>query len=452
MTFCRVGALSDSRTSFSRSVIRLQRGSQIEALGLRHNQSTAHGQSPNNGSLLQGVKVLDLTRVLAGPFCTQILADYGADIIKVEHPIGGDDTRSWRTENEDDMWKSTSTGLSVYFATINRNKRSLSLNLKHEKGRNILFELAKRADVVVDNFVPGKMDELGIGYSQLKKINPRIIHASVSGYGGGGPSAKRAGYDVIAGAEAGLLHITGEPNGNPTKPGVGLTDMCTGLYLHGAILAALLGRQTSGVGQKIDASLFETQVSLLANVAMTWLNLGQEAKRWGTAHPSIVPYEAFKTRDRFLVIGAVNNRQFSKLGGLVGNAELVNDVRFVDNNARVRNRKDLKVILDDLFAKKSTDEWLAIFEGSGMPYGPINNMEQVFSHPQTQARDMIETVDYDAAISGKLKLLGIPVKFSEQKPTIRSVPPSLGEHTDEVLREIGIPSKTISELRNLGVV
>jgi succinate--hydroxymethylglutarate CoA-transferase len=229
---------------------------------------------------------------------------------------------------------------------------------------------------------------------------------NITGYGGGGPSAKRAGYDVIAGAEAGLLHITGEPNGNPTKPGVGLTDMCTGLYLHGAILAALLGRQTSGVGQKIDASLFETQVSLLANVAMTWLNLGQEAKRWGTAHPSIVPYEAFKTRDRFLVIGAVNNRQFSKLCGLLGNAELLNDVRFVDNDARVRNRKDLKVILDDLFAKKSTDEWLAIFEGSGMPYGPINNMEQVFSHPQTQARDMIETVDYDAAISGKLKLLG----------------------------------------------
>lgn len=271
--------------------------------------------------------------------------------------------------------------------------------------------------------MPGKMDELGIGYDQLQKVNPRLIHAAVSGmksshnyvkvimlnfagYGAGGPNRKRSGYDVIAAAEAGLLHITGEHDGNPTKPGIGLTDMCTGLYLHGAILAALLGRQTTGLGQKIDASLFETQISLLANVAMTWLNLGQEAQRWGTAHPSIVPYEAFETSDSFLVIGAVNNRQFSKLCNLLGNGELADDLRFVDNDSRVKNRKELKVILDDLFASKKTEEWLAIFEGSGMPYGPINNMQQVFSHPQTKARDMTKTVDYDATVSGKLKLLG----------------------------------------------
>lgn len=218
---------------------------------------------------------------------------------------------------------------------------------------------------------------------------------------------KRAGYDVIAGAEAGLLHITGEAGGMPTKPGVGLTDMCTGLYLHGAILAALMGRTISGVGQKIDASLFETQVSLLANVGMTWLNLGQEAKRWGTAHPSIVPYEAFKTRDSSLVIGAVNNRQFTKLCGLLGDAGLADNPKFADNDLRVRNRVELKEILDRLFGGKSTTEWLDIFEGSGMPYGPINNMEQVFSHPQTQARDMIETMAFDATSSGELKVLGL---------------------------------------------
>jgi succinate--hydroxymethylglutarate CoA-transferase len=228
----------------------------------------------------------------------------------------------------------------------------------------------------------------------------------LQGYGDRGPNAKRAGYDVIAAAEAGLLHITGERDGNPTKPGVGLTDMCTGLYLHGAILAALLGRQATGMGQKIDASLFETQISLLANVAMTWLNLGQEAQRWGTAHPSIVPYEAFKTRDSFLVIGAVNNHQFSKLCDLLGNGELAKDPRFVDNDSRVNNRKELKVVFDGLFASKTTKEWLNTFEGSGMPYGPINNMQQVFSHPQTEARHMIETVDYEQAVSGTLKLLG----------------------------------------------
>jgi succinate--hydroxymethylglutarate CoA-transferase len=211
---------------------------------------------------------------------------------------------------------------------------------------------------------------------------------------------------MIAGAEAGLLHITGDRDGKPTKPGVGLTDICTGLYLHGAILAALVGRQTTNVGQKIDASLFETQISLLINVGMSWLNLGLEAQRWGTAHPSIVPYEAFQTKDSFLVIGAVNNRQFSKLSALLGNESLSTDNRFKDNDARVRNRADLKPLLEDYFLQRDTAEWLAIFAGSGMPYGPINNMQQVFSHPQTMARNMIETLDYENASSGKLKVIG----------------------------------------------
>jgi succinate--hydroxymethylglutarate CoA-transferase len=211
---------------------------------------------------------------------------------------------------------------------------------------------------------------------------------------------------MIAGAEAGLLHITGEPDGKPTKPGVGLTDMCTGLYLHGAILAALIGRQTTNVGQKIDASLFETQISLLANVGMSWLNLGQEAQRWGTGHPSIVPYGAFQTKDSFLVIGAPNNRQFSKLCALLGNASLATEDRFKDNDARVRNRADLMPILEGYFLQKRTEEWLAVFEGSSMPYGPINNMQQVFSHPQTLARNMVKTLEYENASSGELKVIG----------------------------------------------
>ncbi|KAK5028018.1 hypothetical protein LTR13_009247 [Exophiala sideris] len=409
-------------------------------------QSQRGGNGP-----LKGVKILDLTRVLAvwmlhvpkrllgltcnqGPFCTQILADYGAEVIKVEHPTGGDDTRTWRTQKENRLWNEKGKSMSAYFSTINRNKKSISLNLKHEKGRKIFFELAEKADVVVDNFIPGKMDELGIGYDVLR-------------YGSSGPYAKRAGYDVIAAGEAGLLHITGEPNGPPTKPGVGLTDMCTGLYLHGAILAALYTRQQTGVGQKVDASLFETQVSVLANVAMTWLNTGEEAKRWGTSHPSIVPYQAFKTKDSYLVLGAVNNRQFKILTERLGLPELPEDARFVDNDTRVLNREVLKPILDEAFAARSTDDWLAIFEGSGMPYGPINTLQKAFEHPQIEARRMVEIVPHEAAASGSIKILGIPVKYSNTKPSIHSPPPLLGEHTDVVLQELGYSGQAISELR-----
>lgn len=275
----------------------------------------------------------------------------------------------------------------------------------------------------VDNFIPGKMDEMGIGYERLSRDNPSLIHASISGaktvhtksantklmdtgYGAGGPYMKRAGYDVIAAAEAGLLHITGERGGKPTKPGVGLTDMSTGLYLHGAILAALYSRQITGKGQKIDASLFETQISLLANVAMSWLNLGLEAQRWGTEHPSIVPYDVFETADSTLVLGATNNRQFKILCDRLGAPDLASDARFVDNDARVKNRKELKKILNDLFSTKRTEEWLTVFEGSGMPYGPVNNMEKVFEHPQAKARNMIETLESDVTSSGQIKMLG----------------------------------------------
>ncbi|KAL3954099.1 hypothetical protein ACCO45_012055 [Purpureocillium lilacinum] len=404
-----------------------------------------------NGSI-EGVRVLDLSRVLAGPFCTQILADYGADVIKIEQRSIGDDTRSWRTDGEQKLWKGANKELSAYFSTINRNKRSVTLDLKSEKGQQVLLELVKRADVVIDNFVPGKLDELNIGYERLRQANPTVIHASISGYGQTGPYAKRAGYDVIAAAEGGLLHITGEPSGRPMKPGVGLTDMCTGLYMHGAILAALRSREVTGKGQQVDTSLFETQVSLLANVAMSWLNCGQEARRWGTGHPSIVPYDCFRTADSWFVVGAVNDRQFRKLCGLLGRADLGEDERYLTNDARVRNRHELNRLLDELFAEKSTSEWLAAFEGSGMPYGPINTMEKVFEHPQTLARDMVETVSDESTVSGEVKVLGIPVKFSQDKPSVRSRAPRLGEHTDDVLWEIGFDADGIAQLRREQVV
>ncbi|KAJ6011721.1 hypothetical protein N7522_002076 [Penicillium canescens] len=414
---------------------------------LRWNHSAVHSSGP-----LSGVRILDLTRVLAGPFCTQILADYGAKVLKVENPKGGDDTRLWRTVAEKDIWNATDKDISAYFCTINRNKQSITLNLKEEKGREILFRLVENSDVVVDNFVPGKMDSMGIGYERLRQINPSIIHASVSGYGRRGPYAHRAGYDAIAAAEAGMLDITGERDGPPTRPGLGLTDMSTGLYLHGAIIAALYSRKDTGQGQKIDASLFESQVSLLSNVAMSWLNVGERAARWGTEHPSIVPYQAFETENGYLVLGATNNRQFRVLCQLMGESELATDPRFVDNSSRVQNRLELKEIFERILRKKTTQAWLAVLEGSGMPYGPINTIEQVFSHPQTAAGDMVQSLPHEAAISGKIKVLGVPVKFSETKPTIRHSPPSLGEHTDSTLIGMGFSPKEVAALREQGIV
>ncbi|KAJ5703091.1 hypothetical protein N7488_010639, partial [Penicillium malachiteum] len=400
-----------------------------------------------------------------GPFCTKILADYGADILKIENPRGGDDTRLWRTAAEKKIWKSTQKDMSAYFCTINRNKRSMTLNLKQQTGRDVLFRLVEEADVVpitlfeiayepwknaeyssVDNFVPGKMDELGIGYETPRKLNPSIIHASVSGYGASGPYAKRAGYDAIVGAEAGMLHITGERDGAPTRPGLGMTDMSTGLYLHGAIMAALFSREKTGKGQKIDASLFETQVALLSNVAMSWLNAGEVPQRWGTAHPSIVPYQAFKTKDSYLFLGATNNRQFQVLCKSLDRADLATDARFADNNSRLKNRKELDKILGDILTSKPTAEWMGRLEGSGMPYGPINSIDAVFSHPQTAARDMVQTLPFDALSCGELKVLGSPVKFSETWPRIASAPPKLGEHTKAVLRDMGLSDIEIQKL------
>ncbi|KAF8864617.1 CoA-transferase family III [Acephala macrosclerotiorum] len=398
--------------------------------------STTSRRSAPEGAL-HGIKILDMSRVLAGPFCTQILADYGAEVIKVEQPGQGDDTRYWRVDGERAIW-GKENNMSCYFAAVNRNKRSITLDVKKAEGKEILLKLVKNADILVENFIPGKMEQFGLGYDVLSKLNPGLIFASISGYGAQGPYSKRAGYDIIAAAEAGLLHITGEQNGPPTKPGVALVDLSTGLYTHGAILAALQARHRTGKGQKIDSSLFETQLSLLTSVATVWLNMQKEATRFGTEHPSIVPYAAFQTKDSWIVCGAVNNRQFKVLVEVLGCPETAGDERFESNDKRIENRDELKVILDRCFMKKTTSEWLSALEGSGMPYGPINNIEDSFKHPQTKARDMMRTVDFEAMIDGQLKMVGIPVKFGDTKISIRRRPPLLGEHTDEILKEIGV--------------
>lgn len=272
------------------------------------------------------------------------------------------------------------------------------------------------------------------------------------GYGRSGPYGSRGGYDPIAGAEAGLLHITGERGGPPVRPGLGLIDMSTGLYLHGAILAALYARAASGKGQRVDGSLFETQMSMLINVGLSWLNLGVEAERWGCQHPSIAPYDAFKTKDLYLVCGATNDAQFRDLCKVLGLDELATDERFATNPKRVINRMALSEKFNELFITKTTSEWISLFEGTGLPFAPINNMERAFAHPQTSARDMVATVTMEAAETGHLKLIGPPVKFSSSTAEVRREPPVLGQHTDEVLAEMGISSEEARRLREQNVV
>ena len=407
---------------------------------------------PTSQGALTGVKVLDFSRILAAPFCSQILADYGADVIKIEQPGQGDETRSWQGQGEQTIWN-TKDPTSLYFAAINRNKRSLTLDLKKQEAKEIVYELVKTSDVVLENFVPGKADELGIGYDTLAAKNPKIVYASVSGYGSSGPYAQRAGYDAIAAAEGGLMHITGHSNAGPVRPGLGMTDMSTGLYTHGAIMAALFAREKTGLGQHISASLFETQISLLINIGSNWLNRQVDGQRFGAAHPSIVPYNTWRCKDgMWLALAANNQNQFGILCKRIGKPELVQDPLFATNALRVENRKAMDNILDDVFASKSIADWLNTLDGSGLAHGPVNTIEKAFAHPQIQARDMIQDLPWDALASREMKAIGVPVKFSNTPGSVRRHPPGLGEHTEDVLGEIGYDKAKIQKLRDSKVV
>ncbi|KAJ3231291.1 hypothetical protein HDU81_003897 [Chytriomyces hyalinus] len=392
---------------------------------------------------LHGIRIVDLTRVLAGPFCTMILGDYGASVTKVES-LSGDDTRKWGPPF------APGTSESSYFLGINRNKRSITIDFKQEEGLAILQKLAKNADVLIENFIPGKLDALGLSYQDLSKDNPGLIYTSITGYGPTGPNSTNAGYDVIVEAEAGLMHITGTKE-TPVKVGVAITDITTGLYAHGAIMAALLARSNNnGQGQKIDVSLLESQVSALANVAHAYLIGGVEAQRMATEHASIVPYQSFPTKDGHIVIGAGNDSQFIKFCKGIGQSQLSTDPNYASNQLRVKNREELIAKLKAVLVEKNTQHWLDILKPIGLPCGPVNSIAQTFSHPQVLHRKMIQEVDHPSA--GRIKLVGVPVKYSQTKPSIRLPPPMLGQHTDEILEELSYSKDDIAALRQRRVV
>jgi crotonobetainyl-CoA:carnitine CoA-transferase CaiB-like acyl-CoA transferase len=393
---------------------------------------------------LDGIRVLDLSRVLAGPYCSMILGDLGADVIKVERPGVGDETRSWGPPF-------AAPGESAYFISTNRNKRSITVNLKTPEGVAIIKDLARKSDVFLENFPPGTTEKLGIDYGVVRDVNPRIIYCSITGFGPDGPYKNRTGYDVVASALGGLVGITGEPDGPPVKVGVAITDVCTGLSAHGAICAALYAREKTGEGQHISLSLLETQVAALVNMGSSYLISGEIPQRWGTAHESIVPYQGFQVRDKYIIIAAGNNKLWGKLCDLLGAPELIEDPRFASNPLRVENRKECIDRLTSLLQAKTAEEWVEILNADGVPCAPINTMDAVFSDPQVLHRNMLVELDHPSA--GKIKMAGIPVKSSATNATIRRPPPRLGEHTDEILTDcLEFDQLRLDDYREKGII
>ncbi|XP_072235029.1 succinate--hydroxymethylglutarate CoA-transferase isoform X2 [Leuresthes tenuis] len=357
---------------------------------------------------LEGVRVLDLTRVLAGPFATMILGDLGAEVIKVERPGAGDDTRAWGPPFVGSE--------SVYFLSVNRNKK-----------------LAGVCDVLVENYLPGKLPQMGLGYDQLSRVNPGLIYCSISGYGQTGPQSQSPGYDSIASAVSGMMHITGPEDGEPVRPGVAMTDLATGLYAHGAVMAALLQRHKTGRGVHIDCNLLSSQVSCLSHIAANYLNGGKEARRWGTAHESIVPYQGFRTKDGHIVVAAGNDKQFVEVCRVLELKDLTEEPRYKTNQLRVQNRKELLQTLSQRFLQEKTADWLRRFEASGVPVGPINSIQEVFSEPQVKYNGLIQEMDHVTA--GRIAIPGPAVRFSSFSPTGPAPPPLIGQHTVQVLRD-----------------
>jgi succinate--hydroxymethylglutarate CoA-transferase len=391
---------------------------------------------------LDGLRVLDLTRILAGPLCTMMLGDMGAEVIKVE-PVGaGDDTRGWGPPFV--------AGESAYFLGINRNKRSLTLDMAGKDGQAILTALIGTCDVLVENFKLGTLEKWGFGDDRLAANAPSLIRCSITGYGSSGPKARQPGYDFILQAESGLMSICGEPEGTPTKYGVAIVDVCTGMLACSSILAALHARHRTGRGQHVEVSLYETSLAMLANVASSYLVAGKDGGRFGNGHPSIVPYTTYPTRDGMMAVAVGNDAQFARFAEAVGRPEWARDARFVKNRDRVAHRDLLDGLIADTLRHDVADAWIAKLQAAGVPCGRINSVAQALDDPHTASRRMVETVEHPTV--GALRLLGIPFTLHDTPATVRRPPPTLGQHTDEILRELGMTDQRIDALRALKVI
>ena len=398
--------------------------------------SAAHGA-------LDGLRVLDLTRILAGPLCTMMLGALGADVIKVEPVTGGDDTRGWGPP--------FAAGESAYFLGVNRNKRSLTLDLASAAGREILDGLVRRADVLVENFKAGTLEKWGVGDAWLAAHAPRVVRCSITGYGTSGPRAQEPGYDFILQAESGLMSICGAPDGPPTKYGVAIVDVCTGMLACSTILAALEARRRTGRGQHVEVSLHDTALAMLVNVASSYLVAGREARRFGNGHPTIVPYTTYPTRDGQVAVAVGNDAQFARFAEAVGRPEWAEDARFALNRDRVVHREVLDGLIAEILRGDSAQAWLDRLRAAGVPCGRINSVAQALEDPHAAARGMVETVEHPAV--GALRLLGIPFKLAATPAAVRRPPPTLGQHTDEILREeLGLDAARIAALRARKVV
>jgi len=403
---------------------------------------------------LSHIRVLDLSRVLAGPWAGQNLADLGAEVIKVERPKSGDDSRAFGPPWLKDR-NGNDTRESAYFASANRGKKSLTVNLSKPGGQNLVRELAARSDVLLENYKHGDLARYGLGYEDLGKINPRLIYCSVTGFGQTGPYRERPGYDFMIQGMGGLMSITGErddlPGGGPQRVGVPIVDIMTGMYATIAVCAALANRERTGKGQLLDLALLDTQVAFLANQGMNYLATGEVPGRLGNAHPNIVPYQTFKTKDGDIILACGNDNLFTKFCEVGDCVHLAQDARFATNGKRVENRAALVPLLQEIFSRRTTREWVEALEGAGVPNGPINNLKQVFDEPQVVARGM--KIDVEHASAGKVPLMASPMRFSETPLEFKLPPPTLGQHTGEVLQGVlGLDDAAIARLRDDGIV